>query len=293
MGSLLFYIFYGLNWLMTLLPLRILYVFSDILFLLLYYFPSYRRNVVLENLKNSFPEKSPEELNNISRKFYRHFADQFVEVLKLTHMSNRELSRRMKFLNPELTERILDSGRDVAVVHSHYNNWEWLTVSYTMYTKHKGVGVYKPLQNKHFEKFMNRLRSRNDATLAPMNMIVRQIINNQRRNIRAQYGFISDQTPAKAEIEYYTTFLNQETPVFLGIEKIARKYDMAVVILHVEKVRRGYYTVASELLFERTAGLPVYQVTDTHVKRLEEIIRKKPEYWIWTHRRWKYKKTKG
>ncbi|HNY15402.1 MAG TPA: hypothetical protein PKI12_07660 [Bacteroidales bacterium] len=290
MGSLLFYIFYGLNWLVTLLPLRVLYVFSDIMFVFLYYYPSYRKNVVLENLRKSFPEKSPEELKRISRKFYHHLADQFVEVLKLTHMNNRELCRRMKFLNPELTEKICDSGRDVAVVHSHYNNWEWLTASYPMYTKHLGVGVYKPLQNKHFEKFMNRLRSRNNASLAPMNMIVRQIINNQSKNIRGQYGFISDQTPAKAEIEYYTTFLNQETPVFLGIEKIARKYDMAVVILHVEKVKRGYYTITSELLFEKTAGLPMYQVTDTHVKRLEEIIKKKPEYWIWTHRRWKYKK---
>lgn len=291
MGSLLFYIFYGINWLITLLPLRVLYLFSDIAFIFLYHYPSYRKKVVFENLRKSFPEKSEEEIRSIARKFYRHFADQFVEVLKLTHMSNRQLSRRMKFLNPELTEKICDSGRDVVVVHSHYNNWEWLTTSYPMYTKYRGVGVYKPLQNKHFEKFMNKLRSRNDADLAPMNLIVRQIINNQSKNIRAQYGFIADQTPAKAEIEYYTTFLNQETPVFLGIEKIARKYNMAVVILNVEKIKRGYYTVKSELLFEKTDGLPQYMVTNTHVKRLEEIIRRKPEYWIWTHRRWKYKKT--
>lgn len=291
MSALLFYIFYGLNWFVTLLPLRVLYIFSDIMFVFLYWFPSYRKNVVFENLRNSFPEKSPQELKVISRKFYHHFADQFVEVLKLTHMSNSQLRRRMKFINPELTEKICDSGRDVIVVHSHYNNWEWLTASYPMYTKHKGVGVYKPLQDKHFEKFMNKLRSRNNAVLAPMNMVVRQIINNQRNNIRAQYGFIADQTPAKAEIEYYTTFLGQETPVFLGIEKIARKYNMAVVILNVEKIKRGYYTVKSELLFENTDGLPQYMVTNAHVKRLEEIIRKKPEHWIWTHRRWKYKKS--
>jgi KDO2-lipid IV(A) lauroyltransferase len=138
---------------------------------------------------------------------------------------------------------------------------------------------------------MNRLRSRNGAGLAPMNMVVRQLINNRKANQRCIYSFMSDQTPAKAEIEYYTSFLNQETPVFLGIEKLAGKYDMAVVIMNVEKIKRGYYTAKAELLFESTSGLPQYLVTDTHVKRLEEIIKKNPEYWIWTHRRWKYKKT--
>lgn len=290
MSSVLFYIFYILNWIITLLPLKILYLFSDILFFLLYYFPSYRKRVVLENLRNSFGGKSEKEIRYIARKFYRHFADQFIEVLKLTHMSNRQLTRRMKILNPELMEQICNSGRDVAVVHSHYNNWEWLGVCYPLHTKHKTVSVYKPVQNRQFDRFINKLRSRNDASLAPMNMIVRHIIKNRENNIRGIYGFMADQTPARAEIEYYTTFLGQDTPVFLGIEKIAKKYDMAVTIFNVEKVKRGYYTVKVELLFESTAGLAPFTVTDTHVKRLEEIIMKRPEYWIWTHRRWKYKK---
>ena len=120
--------------------------------------------------------------------------------------------------------------------------------------------------------------------------IVRKIIDNQNNKIRTLYGFIADQTPAKSQIRYYTTFLNQETPVFLGVEKIAEKYDMSVVFANVQKIRRGYYEITMELLFESTTGLPEYEVTEKHVKRLEDLIREKPEYWIWTHRRWKYKK---
>jgi len=290
MGTIGFYIFYGVNWIMTLLPLKILYIFSDILFLLFYYFPSYRKKVVAENLRNSFPEKSPEEIELIRRKFYRHLADLFIETLKLTHLSNKELTRRFIISNPELLETLYRSGRDLVAVHSHYNNWEWLGICFPLYTKYKCVGAYKPLQNKMFNKFINNHRLRNNAELAPMQLIVRKIIENQKKNIRGMYGFVADQTPAKALIEYYTDFLNQETPVFLGIEKIAAKYDMSVVFFNVQKVKRGYYNYTVELLFESTRDLPKYRVTETHVKRLEEIIREKPEYWVWTHRRWKYKK---
>jgi KDO2-lipid IV(A) lauroyltransferase len=285
-----FYIFYGVNWLMTLLPLKILYFFSDILFLILYYFPSYRRKVVAENLRNSFPEKSAEEISSIGRRFYRHLADLFIETLKLTHMSNKELTKRLTVSNPELIEHLYDSGRDVAVVHSHYNNWEWVGACYPLYTRYQTVSVYKPVQNRLLDSFLNNLRTRNNAGLAPMKQVVRKIIENQRKNIRTLYGFMADQTPARAQIEYYTMFLNQETPVFLGIEKIAAKYDMAVVFFNVQKVRRGYYNATVELLFEETSDLPEYKITDSHVKRLEDIIRAKPEFWIWTHRRWKYKK---
>jgi KDO2-lipid IV(A) lauroyltransferase len=290
MGTIGYYIFFGINWIITLIPLGILYIASDILYLLLYYFPSYRKKIVEENLKNAFPEKSEKEIALICRKFYSHLADLFIETLKLTHLSNNELKDRFTVNNPELIERLYDSGRDVAVVHSHYNNWEWLGACYPLYTKYRTVSVYKPVQNKQFDRFMNNLRTRNNAGLAPMKQVVRKIIENQRINIRSLYGFMADQTPARTQIEYFTKFLNQDTPVFLGIEKIAAKYNMAVVFFNVQKVRRGYYNTTVELLFEETSGLPEHMVTDAHIRRLEEIIRDKPEYWIWTHRRWKYKK---
>jgi len=290
MGTVVFYIFYGLNWVITLLPLKVLYLLSDLLFLILYYFPSYRRKVVSENLKNSFPEKSADEIALIGRRFYRHLADLFVETLKLAHLSNEELKRRLRLTNPELVESLYNSDRDVVVVHSHFNNWEWVGAVFPLYSEYQTVSIYKPLQNTLFDKFLNNLRSRNNAGLTPMNHIVRKIIDNRGNNIRTLYGFMADQTPAKPDIRYYTTFLNQETPVFLGIEKIAAKYDMSIVFFNVQKVKRGYYDLTVELLFEGTSGMPEFKVTEAHVNRLEEVIRKNPEYWIWTHRRWKYKK---
>ncbi len=282
-----FYIFYAINWLITLLPLDVLYLSSDVLYLFLSRF--YRRRIVEENLRNSFPEKTPEELLEIEKKFYRHLADLFVETLKLTHMTNKELKRRFTLNNPELLDHLYKGGRDLAVVHSHYNNWEWL-VCLPLYSDYKVVSIYKPLQDKRFDSFINRNRTRNNLSITPMTHVVREIIKNRKKNIRAMYGFIADQTPAKPDIKYWTQFMNQETPVYLGIEKIALKYDMAVVFLNVQKIRRGHYSLIVELLFESTAGLPEYLVTETHVHRLEKLIREKPEYWIWTHLRWKHKK---
>lgn len=289
MGTAAFYIFYGINWIVTLLPLRILYVLSDILYLFLYYFPSYRRNVVATNLRNSFPGKTNEELVAIEKKFYRHLADIFIETLKLTHLSNKELMKRVTFRNPELLNDLFEKGRDLIIVHSHYNNWEWLCIL-PVYTMHKNVPVYKPLHNKLFERFINNLRSRNNAKLTPMSHVIREIVENKENNSRALYGIMSDQTPAKSDIRYWTRFLNQDTPVYLGIEKIAARYNMPVIFFNVRKIKRGYYEITAELLFEDTAGLPKNYVTDAHVARLETLITENPEYWIWTHKRWKHTK---
>lgn len=285
-----FYIFYGLNWIITLLPLRILYIFSDLLYIFLYYFPSYRRKVVSENLRNSFPEKPDEELISIEKKFYRHFADLVIETLKLTHFSNKNLKKHNNVINPELIDKLCDSGKDIVVVHSHYNNWEWVAACMPLYVKYKNIYVYKPIQNQLFNKFINSLRTKNNAEMVPMKHIFRRMIENRSNQIRACYGFVADQTPARTEIRYYTRFLNQETPVFLGVEKIASKYDMAVVFLKAHKIKRGFYDLSFDLLFENTTGLAEHLITDAHVKKLEDLINERPEYWIWTHRRWKYKK---
>lgn len=254
-----------------------------------YYFPSYRKDDVKTNLKNSFPEKTEKELKIISRRFYRHLADLFIETLKMTHLSNKNLTKRFTLSNPELLEELYRSGRDLVVVHSHYNNWEWLACL-PLYTRYTVVSIYKPLHNKYFDNFFNKLRTRNGLRTTPTKNVIREIINNRKNNLRCMYGFIADQTPAKPEIHYWTRFLNQETPVFLGIEKIAVKYEMPVVFFNVQKTSRGHYNLTIELLFDKVTGLPEHLITDTHVKRLEKLIKEKPDYWIWTHRRWKHKK---
>jgi Kdo2-lipid IVA lauroyltransferase/acyltransferase len=289
MGVIGFYIFYGLNWVVTLLPLPVLYLTSDFLYLVLYYFPSYRRKVVRTNLTNSFPEKSEKEIISIEKKFYRHLADLFIETLKLSHISRSELMKRFTVSNIEVIDKILARKQDTIAVLGHYNNWEWLA-AFPLYTKYKAVSIYKPLQNKYFDKFINNTRSKHGMVLTPMSIILREIINDRKNGINTISAFISDQTPIKSEIKYWTNFLNQDTPVYMGTEKVASKYDMAVVFFHIQKVKRGYYNLDIELLFENTAGLPEHMVTDAHVKRLEEVIREKPEYWIWSHRRWKHKR---
>ena len=292
MGAIGFYIFYGINWVVTLLPMRILYVLSDFLYLVLFYVLAYRRKVVAENLRNSFPEKSPEELKAIEKKFYRHLADLMVEILKLTHMSKAQSLMRMPITNVELLDRLYAEGRDVAAVIGHYNNWEWLK-SLIFHCRFQTVSIYKPLQDKRFDNFLLKLRNREGMILTPMSLIIREILEARKANRRSVYSFITDQTPPKGDIKYWTKFLNQDTPVYLGVEKIASKYDMAIVFFNVQKIRRGYYQYTAELLFEHTSGLPEHVITERHVRRLEEIISEKPEYWIWSHRRWKHKKPEG
>jgi Kdo2-lipid IVA lauroyltransferase/acyltransferase len=289
MDAIIFYLFYSLNWIITLLPLRVLYLFSGIIYFFLCYFPGYRKKIVSTNLRNAFPEKPEKELKSIEKKFYSHLADLIIETLKLTHMSRQEMRKRMIYENPELLSRLHREGRDIVCVLGHYNNWEWYRLI-TELSGHTFISVYKPLKNKYFDSFMNSLRSKYDAVLSPMSMILREVLTYRKRGILTLSAYLTDQTPAKGEIQYWTTFLNQDTPVYLGPAKIASKFNMAVIFMNIQKVKRGYYKTNMELLIENTGGLTEINITETHVKRLDELIRQRPEFWIWSHRRWKHKR---
>jgi len=289
MGAVGFYIFYCINWIITLLPLSLLYLFSDFFYLILYYVIKYRRKVVEENLRNSFPHKTAAERKIIEKKFYRHLADLIIETLKLTHMSIKEQNIRYTYSNLQIIDKLREEHRDVIAIVAHYNNWEWPTLL-PYYLKYKTVIIYKPLQNKYFNSFMNDHRSKYGIVLTPTSLVIREIINYKKNNINTCSIFISDQIPSKDDIKYWTTFLNQDTAVFTGAGKIAAKYDMAVVFFNIQKIKRGHYNLDIELLHDHTAGMTETEITETHVRRLEEIINEKPEYWIWSHRRWKHKK---
>jgi KDO2-lipid IV(A) lauroyltransferase len=289
MAAIGYYLFYGINWIITLLPLPVLYVFSDFLYLVLYYVVSYRRKVVATNLKNSFPEKTDKELKIIEKKFYRHLSDILIETFKSTHMTRANQKKRFTYSNLEIIDKLREEKRDIIAIMGHYNNWEWPTLL-PYYLKYKTIIIYKPLQNKYFNRFINNHRSEHGIVLTPTSQVIREIINYRKKDINTLSVFISDQIPSKGDIKYWTTFLNQDTAVFTGAGKIASKYDMAVVFFHVQKVKRGYYNLNIELLFDHTEGLSEEVITEKHVRRLEEIIKEKPEYWIWSHRRWKHKK---
>jgi Kdo2-lipid IVA lauroyltransferase/acyltransferase len=289
MAAIGYYLFYGLNRIITLLPLPVLYLFSDFLYLFLYYVIGYRRKVVATNLRNSFPEKTENERKVIEKKFYRHLADIITETLKAPQMSKATQEKRFTYSNLEIIEKLREEKRDIIAIVGHYNNWEWPTLL-PYYLKYKTIIIYKPLQNKYFNNFVNNHRSEYGIVLTPTSQVIREIINYRKKGINTVSVFISDQIPAIGDIKYWTTFLHQDTAVFTGAGKIASKYDMAVVFFNVQKIKRGYYNLNIELLFDHTAGLSEEVITEKHVRRLEEIIREKPENWIWSHRRWKHKK---
>jgi Kdo2-lipid IVA lauroyltransferase/acyltransferase len=289
MGSFFFYIFLALNRIITLLPLRILYLFSDLLYIIIYYLIRYRRKVVEANLKNSFPSRSASELKTIEKNFYKHLADLIVETLYLTNMSEIEQRKRITYSNLEIIEKLRNEKRDIAAITAHYNNWEWPTLL-PHYIGYETILIYKPLQNKLFNDFMNKNRSKDGIKLTPTSLVIRDIINYRKNKINTFSVFISDQIPSIDDIKYWTSFMNQDTAVFTGAGKIAAKYDMAMVFIHIQKIKRGYYNIDFELLYDHTAGKSENELSETHVRRLEQIINEKPEYWIWSHRRWKHKR---
>lgn len=282
-------ILYGFLWLFSLLPLRILYLFSDICYFLLYHVARYRRKVVRTNLRNSFPEKTRAERVAIERKYYRHLCDLFVETYRMWHMSPDEIKRRCVFANPEVVLKYFERGKSVIGVLGHYGNWEWMS-SFSLWMPEEAdfYTLYKPLHNLKADRMMLRLRSRFKAKPVPRQDILRKIVENRNNGRLFLAGFIGDQTPNWANLNFWMRFLNQETPVLLGTEKIARKFDIPVISLRMRKIRRGYYEVDFVDLCAEPQSLEVGELTRMHTRMLERFIREVPELWLWSHRRWKH-----
>ncbi len=291
MAAIGFYIFYAFAWVISFLPLKILYVISDIFYFFIYVILGYRKKIVRKNLKNAFPKKSKKELLKIEKKFYHHLIDIFIEIIALIHMSDDEIKRHNKFINKDLTQSLYDKNIGIIGVVGHYNNWEWFN-NLQLYTKYQGLAIYKPLKNKRFEKFTNNIRQKYGAIAVPMRKTLRKLIQLKKENILPFSLMVADQSPVKEEINYWTTFLNQDTPVFLGVEKIARKFNYAVIFLKMRKIKRGYYETEMILITDNPKETKEFEITEKHVSILEEIINEQPEYWMWSHRRWKHKKPK-
>ena len=290
MTLILYYIFLAKVWFLNLFPLRFQYLVANVIYYLLYYVFGYRKAVVLENLQNSFPEKNELELKQIQKKFYKHLADMFIEVLALKYLSKEEILQRVKFRNPEVLDDYYNKNKSVAIVIGHYGNWEWLS-SVALVTKLKVIAIIKPLSNKYFNRFMNSLRHRSGMHTTSMNLIVREIVNAKRKNEPIATFFASDQSPMKQDIKYWADFLNQKTPVYIGLEKLASKHNHAIVFFKMIKVKRGYYEVEIIKLFDDVSQVSENEITSRHLKILEDIIIEAPEYWLWTHKRWKHKYT--
>ena len=282
-------LFYGFCWCLALLPLRCLYLISDLFFVLVCYVVRYRRKVVMENLRNSFPEKTEKEQWQIARKFYRFICDLFIETVKMTNIDTPQMHRRIRYNNPEIFDELYQKGKQILFATGHYGNWEWIaslenTIPYHLAT------LYRPLQNKLFDKFFYDMRTKYGTDAIPSNSAIRAINKYKQENRLTALGFLADQSPQRDAIQYWTNFLNQDTPVYFGLEKLAKRYNTAVLFYETRRMKRGYYEVYVSLIAETAAETAEFEITNRHVQLLEETIRRNPQYWLWSHRRWKHKR---
>lgn len=274
-------------YLFSLLPFWFLYLVADLLYVIIYYVIKYRRAVVADNLRNSFPDKSGAELKKIEKQYFHYMADLLVETFKMISISEKELRARMHMTNPDIVDHYFAENRSIIAAAGHYGNWEMSALAFGMLTQNKTIIVYKPLTNPTFDAFLNKQRARFGSMLVTMKQTLRTMI--ALKDELTVSVLASDQTPVRHEITYFTTFLNQPTAVFLGIEKIAKMTNAVVVFYRIERVKRGYYTYTLVPLVENPKETAQYEITNTHVAYLDKQIKETPQYWLWSHRRWKFK----
>ncbi|MDR2087285.1 MAG: lysophospholipid acyltransferase family protein [Dysgonamonadaceae bacterium] len=272
----------------SLLPLRALYIVSDILYFPLYYFIRYRRKVVRKNLLNSFPDKSLKEIIRIEKGFYSFFCDYVVETLKLYSMSRKEMTKRMSFGGVEAVERLMGSDKSCILCLGHYGNWEWISSLALHIDKNIYPGqIYRPLRNKLSDKLFLKIRGRFGTNSIPQEQTLRKIVHLRNGKRQFMIGFIADQVPIWTSIRYWTDFLHQDTPVFSGPERIARQTGAIAVYVDVTRIKRGYYHCELVPLSSNPQELPEHALTDQYFHCLENTILREPRFWLWSHNRWK------
>lgn len=286
MATLGYYIALPFLYGIALLPLPLLYLLSDAVFVLLFHAVRYRRGVVRTNLRNSFPEKSEAERRTIERDFYRWFCDLVLETVRTLTLTEAQVKRLVAVEGEDVLRRYHDAGRSIILVMGHWGNWELGGARFSRLPYHQLYVIYHPLQNKRFDALMIRMRTRSGTRLYPMQDALKGMLRD--RGQLTATAFIADQTPPP-EHAYWTTFLHQPTPIFRGTAKIARKLDHPIVYVGVDRPRRGRYVMRFEELVPVPSSLPEDAISELHTRRLEADIRKRPATWLWTHRRWKHK----
>jgi len=287
---LVYYIFTGLVQILSKLPLGFLYLKSGILSFMLYRVIRYRREVVAGNLRNAFPGKTDAERKKIEKQYYRNLADIIMEVVKWRTISPEELLSRFRFENIELMEAAFERGQGVIIAIGHCGNWEWMGTALGLISDKKGYAIVKPLTDKRFDKYMRELRHRlNPDSTIPFKETFRRMLVNKKKGPTFNV-FAADQTPTRDEINYWTEFLNQDTGFFLGIEKIARSLDFAVIFVDMVREKRGHYKGIMSLISDRPSQTEEFEITEKYVRSLEKAIQDNPSNWLWSHRRWKHKR---
>ena len=270
------------------IPFRLLFIFADLVYYILFYVTGYRKKVVFENLRNSFPGKTEDEIQRIAKAFYHHLADMTIESLKSFTMSEESVVKRYKYHDTGFLETLYKQGKPVICVAGHYGNWEWGGLASGIQLVHKPVGFYKPLSNKYVDAYVQKTRVQGRSQLAP--------ITRTAETFKTDWGepaifyMVADQSPSSARLAFWVNFLNQDTAVLHGPEKYARIHNYPVVFAHVTKVKRGYYSIHFDMLEPDPSQTKTGQITGRFMKMLENVINENPEYYLWSHRRWKLKR---
>jgi len=288
MQLLVYLLTYPVLWLFSNLPMRVLFIFSDIAFFILYYVIGYRKKVVRNNLRMSFPEKTDKELKIIEKKTFRHFTDVFFEMIKSFTISEKEISQRLSITNPELVDKYYDKGQSVIFLSGHYANWEWVSFIVEKSLNYHMSVVYKKLKNEYFDKLMKKPRNKFGVRFVVTRNFYPEILKNKKEGVIQAYGFLSDQSPKLNNAKFWNDFMGIRVPVIIGPETIAKKMNYPVFYFHTEQVKRGVYRSTFLLLEEDPKSAETYSITKKYIKSLEDQIQKQPEFYFWTHKRFKH-----
>ena len=289
MQLLAFVLIYPLLWFVSILPFRLLYAVSDVLYVVLYHIVGYRKQTVQENLKLVFPGKSEAERQLITKRFYHHLCDMILEAIKSMSISVEDMKARFKFTNIELIKEFEKQNKSIVLMCAHYGSWEWIFIIQT-YVKFRGYAIYKRLNNRYFDKLVRGIRARYNSYLVTTKETIPTLIENKKMGILTMNGFVSDQTPKKGKAYHWNTFMGIEVPIHTGAEMLAKKLDMPVIFFSVKRIKRGFYETTFQTLAEHPNNFKDYEITDQFLKLVEQQIYEEPHYYLWTHKRWKHRK---
>lgn len=286
-SKILAYCCFGVLWITSVLPMRVHYILSDVIFFLVYRVAGYRRRIVRMNLTTAFPEKSEEEIRTVERAFYHWFCDYLVETVKLMTISADEMRRRMVFKGTDIIDRLVSEGVSCGVMLGHYCNWEWIsTLPLAVSEKSVCAELYHPIENPDFNRLFLYIRQRFNSVCIPMEETLRHIVKYQHEGRPLVIGYIADQKPNWRNIHLWTPFLNHLTPVFTGSERIIKRTRQAFFYGDVHRVKRGYYECEFKLIERDTEHFPDFELTKRYMQELEKTIRRDPALWLWSHDRW-------
>jgi len=256
---------------------------------LLYHVFRYRKKTVEDNLKLVFPEKSESERKQITKEFFHHLCDMILEAIKSMNISVEDMKARFKFTNIEVIQDYEKRQKSIALMCAHYGSWEWIFILQA-YTSHLTFAIYKKLNNVYFDKLVRKIRARYDSYLITTKESINVLVENKKKGLITINGFAADQSPKKEKAYHWNTFMGIEVPVHTGAEMLAKKLDMPVVFFSVKRIKRGFYETTFQTLAEHPNEFKDYEITDQFLKLVENQIHEAPQYYLWTHKRWKHRK---